>query len=140
MAASNVYLDNMASTPVDPRVVESMAPFWSDAFGNPHSIDHSFGWRANEAIERAAGSVARLIGAEADEIVFTSGATEANNLAILGMAHRAPVDRRRIIVSAVEHKSALAAARAAGERYGMVSSFARYASASSRRSSPVLVR
>jgi cysteine desulfurase len=96
-----------------------MAPFWSETFGNPHSAEHGFGWRANEAVERAAASIARLIGAEADEIIFTAGATEANNLAILGLAHRAPAARRRILISAVEHKSALSAAQAAANRYGM---------------------
>lgn len=120
MTQRPVYLDNMASTPVDPRVVEAMAPFWSTAFGNPHSVEHAYGWQADEAVERAAASVATLIGAEADEIVFTAGATEANNLAILGLAHRAPPGRRRMLVSAVEHKSALAAARAAAHRYGTI--------------------
>lgn len=120
MTERPVYLDNMASTPVDQRVVDAMAPFWSDSFGNPHSVEHTFGWRADEAVERAAASVARLIGADADEIVFTAGATEANNLAILGLAHRARPDRRRILVSSIEHKSTLAAARAAADRYGMI--------------------
>lgn len=120
MAEHPVYLDNMASTPVDPRVVAAMTPFWSESFGNPHSAEHAFGWRAHDAVQRAAASIARLIGAEADEIVFTAGATEANNLAILGLAHRAPADRRRILVSAIEHKSALSAARTAADRYGMI--------------------
>ncbi|MET4386672.1 cysteine desulfurase [Bradyrhizobium sp. F1.4.3] len=120
MTERPVYLDNMASTPVDQRVVDAMAPFWSESFGNPHSVEHAFGWRADEAVERAAASVARLIGAEADEIVFTAGATEANNLAILGLAHRAPAARRRMLVSSIEHKSALAAARAAADRYGTI--------------------
>jgi cysteine desulfurase len=115
-----LYLDTMASTPVDPRVATAMAPFWSEAFGNPHSNDHEFGWRANAAVTAAATRVARLIGADLDEIIFTSGATEANNLAILGLAHRAPRDRRRVLVSAVEHKCTLAAARAAEERYGII--------------------
>jgi cysteine desulfurase len=90
-----------------------------DSFGNPHSADHSFGWQADEAVQKSAASVASIIGADADEIVFTSGATEANNLAILGLAHRAPPTRQRIIVSAFEHKSSLSAARVAAERYGM---------------------
>jgi cysteine desulfurase len=113
-----VYLDAMASTPVDPQVVAAMAPYWSEAFGNPHSADHAAGWRAAEAVEAAAASIARLIGAEPDEIVFTSGATEANNLALLGLAGRAPSNRRRILVSAIEHKSVLSAARAAA-RHGL---------------------
>lgn len=115
----SLYLDAMASTPVDPRVAVAMAPFWSEAFGNPHSNDHEYGWRANAAVAEAAARIAHLIGADSEEIVFTSGATEANNLAILGLAHRAPRDRRRILVSAVEHTSILAAANVAAERYGM---------------------
>lgn len=115
-----LYLDTMATTPVDPRVAAAMAPFWSGDFGNPHSSDHAFGWQANAAVTEAAMRVAHLIGADPDEIIFTSGATEANNLALLGLAHRAPRDRRRILVSAVEHKCTLAAAQAATERYGIV--------------------
>ena len=114
-----VYLDAMASTPVDPQVVAAMAPYWSEAFGNPHSVDHVAGWRAADAVEAAAASIARLIGAEPDEIVFTAGATEANNLALLGLAGRAPPNRRRILVSAIEHKSVLSAARAAAARHGL---------------------
>lgn len=114
-----VYLDAMASTPVDPQVVAAMAPYWTEAFGNPHSVDHAAGWRAADAVEAAAASIARIIGAEPDEIVFTSGATEANNLALLGLAGRAPPNRRRILVSAIEHKSVLSAARAAAARHGM---------------------
>jgi cysteine desulfurase len=96
-----------------------MAPYWSEAFGNPHSNDHQFGWRANAAVGRAAAQVARLIGADPEEIVFTSGATEANNLAVLGLAHRAPRGRHRILISSVEHKCSVAAAHAASKRYGM---------------------
>ncbi|MEI9931846.1 MAG: aminotransferase class V-fold PLP-dependent enzyme [Rhizomicrobium sp.] len=103
-SGKTLYLDAMASTPLDPRVAEAMAPFWSEMFGNPHSSDHAFGWQANAAVAEAAIRIARLIGADPDEIVFTSGATEANNLAILGLAHRAPRGRRRILVSAIEHK------------------------------------
>lgn len=113
------YLDTMASTPTDPRVVSAMTPYWTELFGNPHSVDHAVGWRAAEAVEAAAGAIAELIGAEADEIVFTSGATEANNLALLGLADRAPSGRRRILVSAIEHKSMLSSARAAAARHGM---------------------
>ena len=115
-----IYADYQATTPVDPRVVERMAPYWNEAFGNPHSSDHVAGWRANEAVKEAADSVAGLIGADADEIVFTSGATEANNLALFGLARRAPPGRNRILVSAVEHKCVLAAARALSAREGFV--------------------
>ena len=95
-----------------------MAPFWRESFGNPHSNDHVVGWKAAQAVKESQASVARLIGADPDEIVFTSGATEANNLALLGLARRAPAHRRRILVSAVEHKCVLAAARALEEREG----------------------
>ena len=117
---TTIYADYQATTPVDPRVVEQMAPYWSEAFGNPHSNDHVIGWRAADAVREAASSVAGLIGADPDEVVFTSGATEANNLALLGLARRAPSDRRRILVSAIEHKCVLAAARSLAEREGFV--------------------
>ena len=110
-----IYLDYQASTPADPRVVEAMAPFWSAICGNPHAVDHAFGWAADAAVEASRAQVAALIGADADEIVFTSGATEANNLAVLGIARAAPATRRRIVLSAIEHKCVLAAARAAAE-------------------------
>ena len=110
-----VYLDYQATTPADLRVVEAMQPYWSGVYGNPHSADHAFGWQADAAVEAARAEIAGLIGADPDEIVFTSGATEANNLAILGIARAASPSRRRIIVSAIEHKCVLAAARAAVE-------------------------
>ena len=113
-----IYADYQATTPVDPRVIDRMAPFWRESFGNPHSNDHVVGWKAAQAVKESQASVARLIGADPDEIVFTSGATEANNLALLGLARRAPAHRRRILVSAVEHKCVLAAARALEEREG----------------------
>ena len=113
-----VYADYQATTPVDPRVLERMTPYWRELFGNPHSNDHIVGWRSAEAVLGAASSVAALIGADPDEIIFTSGATEANNLALLGLARRAPPERRRILVSAIEHKCVLAAARSLEEREG----------------------
>lgn len=106
-----VYADYQATTPVDPRVLEKMAPYWNELFGNPHSSDHVVGWRSAEAVQDAASSVGALIGADPDEIIFTSGATEANNLALLGLARHAPPERRRILVSAIEHKCVLAAAQ-----------------------------
>ena len=112
-----IYADYQASTPVDPRVVEAMLPYWRGAFGNPHSSEHIVGWRAAEAVRGAASSLAALIGADADEVIFTSGATEANNLALLGLARRA-AGRRRILLSAIEHKCVLAAARSLTEREG----------------------
>ena len=115
-----IYADYQATTPVDPRVLERMLPYWQESFGNPHSTDHVVGWQAAEAVRESLTSVAGLIGADPDEIVFTSGATEANNLALLGSARRAPQSRRRILVSAIEHKCVLAAARAVAEREGFV--------------------
>ena len=115
---NTIYADYQATTPVDPRVLEKMLPFWGDSFGNPHSNDHIVGWRAAEAVRESLTSVAALIGADPDEIVFTSGATEANNLALFGLARRAPASRRRILVSAIEHKCVLAAAKALEEREG----------------------
>ena len=81
-----VYLDYQATTPLDPRVVEAMAPFFNEKFGNPHSRNHFYGWEAEEAVEKSREQVAALIGATTREIVFTSGATESNNLAIKGIA------------------------------------------------------
>ena len=115
-----IYADYQATTPVDPRVLEEMAPYWRDSFGNPHSSDHAIGWRAAETVQSAASSIAALIGADPDEIIFTSGATEANNLALLGLARHGPPRRRRILVSAIEHKCVLAAARALEEREGFI--------------------
>ena len=106
-----IYADYQATTPLDPRVFETMKPYWRDSFGNPHASDHIIGWRAAEAVDDAALSVAALVGADPDEIIFTSGATEANNLALFGLARRASERRRRILVSAIEHKCVLSAAR-----------------------------
>jgi len=110
-------MDYQASTPVDPRVFESMAPYFTDRPGNPHSSDHSFGWEAQSAIEAALEKIGGVINADPDEIIFTSGATESNNLAILGLAARAQ-GKKRILVSSIEHKCVLAAA-AAAKRFGL---------------------
>ena len=82
-----VYLDNQSSTRLDPRVLEAMLPYFTEQYGNPHSASHAYGRIAAEAIEQARGEVAALIHADPRELVFTSGATEANNLAIKGAAH-----------------------------------------------------
>lgn len=102
-----VYLDYHATTPVDPRVVAAMLPFFTESFGNAASRQHRYGWVAQEAVDRARAEVAALIGADAREIVFTSGATEANNLALKGLAEAAPPGRRHIVTVATEHKSVL---------------------------------
>lgn len=109
-----VYMDYQASTPLDARVFAVMRPFLEGAagLGNPHAADHAYGWDADAAINRARDQVATLIGADSDEVIFTSGATEANNLALLGAARAAPPSRREIVVSAIEHKCVLAVGRA----------------------------
>ena len=107
--ASNrpVYLDYQATTPVDPRVFEAMRPYFSEMFGNPHSVDHVYGREVEEAVEKAREHVAALIGAEAREIVFTSGATESNNLAIKGAARFLKDRRNHVVTVATEHKCVL---------------------------------
>lgn len=102
----SIYLDYHATTPCDPRVVEAMLPYLTDLFANPSS-PHRMGRRAAQAIETAREQAAQLIGAEPEEVVFTSGATESNNLAILGTARAYSGNRRKVICSAIEHKSVL---------------------------------
>ncbi len=109
---SPVYLDNQATTRCDPRVVAAMLPWFTERYGNPHSVEHVMGTEAEAAVEDARGQVAALIGADAKELVFTSGATESNNIAIKGAARfalRAGNERRRIVTIATEHKCVLEA-------------------------------
>ncbi len=116
-----IYLDCHATTPVDPRVLAAMRPWWEENFANPGSVEHTMGRAAEEAVEEARGYVAELIGADAKEIVLTSGATESNNLAIKGAARFAAAqgsDRRRIVTVATEHKCVLESVKAlAGEGF-----------------------
>ncbi len=106
-----VYLDHQATTPVDPRVREAMLPWLDEHFGNPHSVDHRFGWIAHDAVEEARRQVASLINADPRAVIFTSGATESNNLAIKGAVMAMKGARDHLVTVASEHKCVLESAR-----------------------------
>ncbi|HVS74169.1 MAG TPA: aminotransferase class V-fold PLP-dependent enzyme, partial [Candidatus Acidoferrales bacterium] len=112
-----IYMDNHATTPVDPRVLEAMLPYFNSKFGNAASRNHYFGWTAEEAVENARAQVASLINASPKEIVFTSGATESDNLMIKGVAEMYREKGNHIITQAIEHKAVLDTCKRL-EKYG----------------------
>lgn len=105
------YFDNQATTPVDPRVLDAMLPYFQSRFGNPHSRSHAYGWDAEDATEKARAQIASLIGADAKDVIFTSGATESNNMAIKGVADFYQDTKKHIITTQTEHKCVLASCR-----------------------------
>ncbi|XP_025208832.1 cysteine desulfurase, mitochondrial [Melanaphis sacchari] len=107
-----LYLDAQATTPLDPRVLDAMMPYMTYSYGNPHSRTHMYGWESEEAVETARQHISDLIGANPKEIIFTSGATESNNLAIKGIAHFYRAKKRHIITTQTEHKCVLDSCRA----------------------------
>src|SRR5215470_2784426 len=122
----SVYLDYNATTPVDPRVVETMLPYFSEGFGNASSI-HSAGQHARAAVDAARESVARLVGTTPGEIVFTSGGTEADNLALLGTIAASGQTRKHVITTAIEHHAVLNTCQAL-EKQGIEVSYVRVGS------------
>lgn len=111
MVKRPIYLDYQATTPCDPRVLKMMLPYFTEEFGNPHSRSHAYGWKAEEAVDQARAQVAAILGADPREVIFTSGATEANNLAIKGVAHFYKDQKNHIITCSTEHKCVLDSCR-----------------------------
>ncbi|MBS0177705.1 MAG: IscS subfamily cysteine desulfurase [Nitrospira sp.] len=114
-----IYLDNHATTPMDPRVLESMLPYFTEKFGNAASRNHAFGWEAEEGVETARKQIAKLIHADAKEIVFTSGATESNNLALKGVVEMYHEKGDHVITSSTEHRAVLDTAKTLETKRGV---------------------
>jgi len=110
-----IYLDMQATTPTDPRVLDAMMPYLTQQHGNPHSRTHAYGWEAEKAVEKARQQVADLIGADPKDIVFTSGATESNNLSIKGVARFYKANKKHVITTNIEHKCVLDSCRVLSE-------------------------
>src|ERR1700753_3128214 len=108
-----IYLDMQATTPTDPRVLDAMLPFFTGLYGNPHSRTHAYGWETDKAVEQARANIAELIGAHPKEIIFTSGATESNNMVIKGVARffKKGGKKNHIITCQTEHKCVLDSCR-----------------------------
>ncbi|CAO3685205.1 unnamed protein product [Umbelopsis ramanniana] len=106
-----IYLDMQATSPMDPRVLDAMLPYMTNLYGNPHSRTHQYGWETEKAVEEAREHVAKLIGADPKEVIFTSGATEANNLSLKGVAHFYKGKKKHIITTQIEHKCVLESCR-----------------------------
>lgn len=111
MVTRPIYLDYQSTTPCDPRVLETMIPYFTEEFGNPHSRSHAYGWRAEEAVETARAHVAAILNADPREVIFTSGATESNNLALKGVAQFYKAEKDHIITCVTEHKCVLDSCR-----------------------------
>lgn len=105
--SQSLFLDYQSTTPIDPRVLDAMGPYMTVRFGNPHSTSHSFGWEANSAVEVSRDQIAKLINADKSEIIFTSGATESNNLTLKGISEYYGKQRKHIITTQIEHKCIL---------------------------------
>jgi len=107
----SIYLDMQATTPVDPRVLDAMMPYYSELYGNPHSRTHKYGWETQDAVEHARQQVAEIISADPKEIIFTSGATESNNAAIKGVSRFYKETKKHILTTSIEHKCVLDSCR-----------------------------